>query len=368
MAERAGPIRGREAPRPWARRTRSVIEAISGRHVRLWLAAIAAIVVTGTLGYIVLFGWSLADGIYMTVITLTTVGYREVRDLTTFPERLWTMLLAVSGVGIIYGTIGLVAEAVVTEATSGKREARRMADAVGALHDHFILCGFGRVGSTVGRELIHADVPFVVIDVSPAALERASTESHLVVQGDATDDATLKLAGVEHARGLITTIDSDANNVYVTLSARALNPDIFIVGRANADGADAKLLQAGADRVVSPYTMAGRRIAELATRPNVADFLDAALSHGDMRFSLEEIAIEAGGPLAGRRVEDLRDRGVFVLAVVDGRGELLANPSADRVLDAGESLIASGSTNALLELRKQAEPDKPADDEPDQPG
>ena len=243
-----------------------------------------------------LFRWDFADAAYMTVITMTTVGFREVRELIDWPVRLWTMLLAIAGVGIIYGSIGIMAEAVVAEVSSGRREGKQIADAVYGMHDHFILCGYGRVGSTVARELVTAGQEIMVIDIQPDSLERARRDGHLAVEGDATADDTLRLASIERARGLVTTIDTDANNVYVTLSARALKPNIFIVGRANVEGAEWKLLQAGADRVVSPYTMAGRRMAELAIRPHVADFIDAALSRGDLRFSMEELEVAHDGP------------------------------------------------------------------------
>jgi voltage-gated potassium channel len=341
-------------PRPWLRSVRSALEVVQGRHVRIWLLVVLTAIVLGTAGYVVLFGWDLVDSAYMTVITMTTVGFREVRELVGWPERLWTMLLAVSGVGIIYGSIGIVAEAVIAEASSGRREARRMTEAVAELRGHFILCGYGRVGSTVARELVHAGQRLVVIDILPDSLDDARHDGHLVVQGDATSDETLRLAGVEGARGLVATIDSDANNVYVTLSARSMNPSLFIVGRANAEGSDAKLLQAGANRVVSPYTMAGRRMAELAIRPRVADFIDAALSHGELRFSMEELEVAAGGPLDGRRVSELRDDGIFTLAIVHSEGQYEPNPPPDRALVAGESLVVSGSTERLTALRERA--------------
>ena len=229
-----------------------------------------------------------------------------------------------------------------------------MREAVSDLRDHIIVCGYGRVGSTVARELVHTGDRSVVIDILPASLERAAKAGHLVVEGDATDDATLRAAGVEHARGLVTCIDSDANNVYVTLSARSLNPGLFIVARANFEGSDGKLLQAGANRVVSPYTMAGRRIAELAVRPHVTDFIDAALSHGNLSFSLEEVEVVAGGPLAGLTVGALRADGVVTLALVAPDGGYDANPAADRVLREGERVIASGSTDALSVLRARS--------------
>ncbi len=330
---------------------RVAAEAVRGRHVQAWVAAVIAVTIVGTLGYMLAFGWSLSDAAYMTVMTLTTVGFREVREVAAVPERLWTMLLAIAGVAIIFGSIGIVAETILSEAASGRREARRMRDAVESLRDHYIVCGYGRVGSTVARELVQSGHRLAVIDILADSLERAAADGHLVVEGDATDDATLRAAGIAHARGLVTTIDSDANNVYVTLSARAMRAALFIVARANLQGSEDKLLQAGANRVVSPYTMAGRRIAELASRPRVVDYIDLALSHGNLSFSLEEIEITEDGPLRGTSVGALRDDGVITLAILQRDGAYEANPRPDRALAAGESVIASGSTEALAELR-----------------
>jgi len=331
-----------------------VADAIRGHHVRTWIIAVTATAMIGAAGYMVFFGWSASDAVYMTAITLTTVGFREVNELTTFSERLWTMLLAVAGVGIIFGSIGIVAESIISEAASGRREAKRMQQAVAALRDHYIVCGYGRVGSTVARELAHGGERVVVIDILASSLERASRDGHLVVEGDATDDATLRTAGVGVARGLVTTIDSDANNVYVTLSARAINERLFIVARANMEGSEAKLAQAGANRMVSPYTMAGRRIAELASRPRVADFIDAALSHGNLSFSLEEVEIDGESPLLGVTVGGLREDGVVTLAILQQDGAYEPNPPESRALRAGENVIASGSTEALSALRARA--------------
>ncbi len=325
----------------------------TGRHVRRWLLIVVSAVLAGSLGYVVLERASIADAVYMTVITLTTVGFREVMPLDEV-GRVWTMLLAVAGVGIIFGTVGIVAEAVLADVASGRRERARMDDAVGRLRDHFILCGYGRVGSTVARELADVRIPFVVIDVNAASLEPARREGWLVVEGDATSDAVLRAAGVARARGLITTVDSDANNVYVTLSARAMNPGLLIVARANQEGAEAKLLQAGANRAVSPYTRAGRQIAELAIRPRVADFIDLALSHGELAFSIEELEIAEGGHLVGRTVRSLVEEGIHPLAIVRGPGQYDANPPPERALEAGDGLIVSGTSETLRHLRDRA--------------
>jgi voltage-gated potassium channel len=330
----------------------AVIALVEAPGVRTWLAIVGAALAAGTAGYMLLEGWNLSDALYMTVISVTTAGFREVRDLDEV-GRLWTMLVIGFGVVLIFGSVGLVTEYLVTEATSGRRIGRRMTRQVDELREHFVLCGYGRVGSTVARELVHDGEQFVVIDVNPESLKRARDDGYLVVEGDATDDATLRAGGIARAKGLVATIDSDAQNVYVILSARALNPGLFVVARAGTPAAEEKLARAGADRVVSPYTMAGRRLAELAVRPRVVDFLDAALSHGELSFSLEELHVRAGGPLEGASVGQLRERGLFVLAILAADDRYAANPPDDRRLVGGETFIASGSAEALAAARAE---------------
>ncbi len=328
---------------------------LTGSTIRRWIAIVLGVAAIGTAGFVAQ-GWSLSDAAYMTMITLTTVGYKEVQEIASTDTlgRAWTILVAIGGVGIIFGSVGIVAESILSEAASGRREARRMQDSVDALRGHYILCGYGRVGATVARELEHAGHGTVVVDINPTSVERARRDGHLIVEGDATSDDTLKRAGIGVAQGLVTAIDSDANNVYVTLSARALNPELLIVARANSEGSDAKLIQAGANRVVSPYIRAGRQIAELAIRPRVADFIDFALSHGELAFTIEELEVAAGGPLESRTVGQLRDEGIFALAIVRGDRDYDPNPPADRVLRAGDNLIVSGATEPLRALRERA--------------
>lgn len=346
-----------EAPttrRASASRERPGIAAgLTASHIRLWAIVLVVTVIVSTVGYVVLGDWSISDALYMTGITLTTVGFREVRELSAV-TRIWTVLVSVAGVAIIFGSVGIITEYLVSEVTSGRRESRRMDEELQGLRDHYVLCGYGRVGSTVAELLVAARARLVVVDIREDSLTRARRDGLVTVEGDATEEATLRSAGIERARGLITTVDSDASNVYVILTARGVNPNLFVVGRANAETAEAKLRQAGADRVVSPYTMAGRRIAELAVRPRVVDFIDAALSHGELAFGMEDIEVAEGGRLVGRRIGELRERGVFALAIIGHDGEYEPNPLPDRALAARESLIVSGSADALRELRAEA--------------
>jgi voltage-gated potassium channel len=318
-------------------------------HVRAWVIAVAAAMVTFTILFEAIEGWSFSDALYMTVITLTTVGYGEVRTLDE-AGRVVAMAAAVVGTALIFGGVGIMAEAVLAEIGSGRRERRKMQEQITGMSDHYIVCGYGRVGSTVTAELRDSGRQVVVVDIRPDSIERAREDGYLVVVGDATDEATLLAAGIERAAGLVATMDEDAYNVYVVLSARTLSSHLFIVGRANAPVAEARLKRAGANRIVSPYTMAGHRIAELAVRPAVSDFIDAALSRAHISFSIEEYRVAPGGPLDGTSVGDLLERGIFTLAIVRGPGEYDANPPAERRLQKGEDLILSGPRDALRSL------------------
>lgn len=334
-----------------ALRQRSV--RVTNRHIRTLLLAASAAVVIGTAGFVVIEGWSIEDALYQTVTTLTTVGFREVHELSS-AGRAWAMVVAIGGVAIIFGSIGIISEYLVDEVSSGRREARHMAQAVESTGDHFILCGYGRVGAAVARELAHSGHRVVVVDTSEASRDQAVADGHLIVPGDATDDASLAAAGIARARGLVACVASDSENVFIVLSARQLNPALFIVARANSVESEAKLQRAGANRVVSPYATAGRRIAELAVRPRVIDFIDAALSHGEITFSIEELPVTAGSWLDGRTVGELRDRGVFTLAVFLGEDRHEAHPPDDRAFGAGESIVVTGPSGELRAMSAQA--------------
>jgi voltage-gated potassium channel len=242
------------------------------RRIRGALLALGTILVVGVLGYMVFEGWSFNDSLYMTVITLTTVGYREVRPLDN-SGQLWTMVLLISGVGTLFYAAVSSVELVVEGTIRGYFGRRRMEAAISKLNGHYILCGYGRVGRQVAAEFALDDVPFVIIEQEAETVEECVEEGYLVLLGEASDDV-LEQAGIRRARGLVTAVDSDADNVFVVLSARKLNPKLHIVARASSDESAAKLEIAGADRTLSPYAVGGRRLASLATQPLVVDFLD----------------------------------------------------------------------------------------------
>jgi voltage-gated potassium channel len=314
-----------------------------------WVLTVCGLALLGALGYMVLEGWSFLDALYMAVTTMTTVGFREVHELD-LPGRIWTMLMALSAIGVIFGTVGVVAENVMADVASGRRKAKRMKRMIDQLSGHFVVCGYGRVGSMVARELVEDGRKVVVIDIREESLQRAEDDGYLVIHGDGSTEEVLRAAGVERARGLVSAIDSDAQNVYVTLTARSLNPHLFIVGRAGAENVISKLIQAGADRAVSPYTMAGRRIVNLSLRPGVIEFIDAALTPGGVAFSMEEVAAQAGGPLAGRTIGELRRQGILTLAMLHAPGDYEPNPPDERLVGDGEHLIVSGASDVLDSL------------------
>lgn len=317
--------------------------------ISLWVLAVTVLTLISAVGYVVLEGWSFYDGIYMAVTTLTTTGFREVHPMDQ-GGQIWTMAVSMAGIGVIFGTVGIAAEAFMAEWASGERGARRMQDNIDRLRNHYVVCGYGRVGSLVARQLRAEGAEVVVLDSDVDSLASAKDEGFHVVPGDGTSDEVLTMAGVARAQGLVACIDSDANNVYVTLTARALNPGLFIVGRASVPGVIAKLKQAGADRAISPYMMAGRRLAHLVTRPGVMDFIDSALSSADLDYSIEEVVIGSGSPMAGWSVGALRERGVFTLAVGGVGGAIEHNPPDARVLAVGDHLIVSGATDQLQVL------------------
>ena len=330
--------------------TRRLASAGLGRgwfRFRWWLSALLFVLIGGSLSYMLL-GWSSSDAVYMTVITLTTVGFREVRQLDGL-GRLLTMALALSGVALLFGGLGLAAEAVALETASGRRSAKRSADELARLGDHVLVAGYGRVGSTVAAELSANGVRVVVLDHSEEVTSGARADGFLAIVGDATSDAVLQGAGLERARGLVAALDSDANNLYVVLSARALAPQILLVARATSLEAEQKLRQAGADRVVSPYVMAGHRMAALVTRPALVEFIDAVMRGGQTAYTMEELAVEVGSALEGRTVTELAEQGVSVLAI--SKAGTSHRPEAVYRLSIGEQVILAGEREALRRLR-----------------
>src|ERR687886_1332755 len=326
---------------------------ITVRGVWTVFLALGIITAAGVLGYMFFEGWSFIDALYMTVITLTTVGYKEVHELDT-TGQLWTMLLLITGVGTLFYAAVSSVELAVEGAVRGYFERRRMRAEINKLNGHYILCGFGRVGRQVAREFVFDRVPFVVVDNNPQQVEECLAEGYLAILGEASEDAVLKEAGVGRAKGLVAAVDSDADNVFVTLSARKMNPDLYIVARTSSDEAAAKLEIAGADRTLSPYAVGGRRLAALATQPLIVDFLDVVTrGKKGLEFRLEEFGVPKESPLANHTIGELQigeKTGAMILAIRSSEGKFDTTPSAqDRILP-GDTLIVLGARDQVDRL------------------
>ena len=324
---------------------------------RLVASLIALVMAGGTLGYVLIEGWSLWDAFYMTVITITTVGYREVHPMSRAGEA-FTVVILLSGVGSFFYAFtlffALLAEGHIVE----RRQQRKLARMLDDLKDHFILCGFGRMGEIIAGEFSRQQVPFVVIERSTDRMQAALDRGFLAVEADASNEDVLKRVRIDRARGFIAAVGTDAENVYAVLSARLLRPDVFIIGRAETDDARGKLRRAGADRVISPYHIGGQQLAQTALRPAVVDFVQLATTSENLDLNMEQVHIGDGSPLAGRSLVEagLRQRfGVVVVGIrrIDGRMDF--NPPPETAMRAGDDLVVLGRADNLKELEAAAD-------------
>ena len=323
-------------------------------RLRFGLAALVGVLVAGTGGYVAL-GFPFLDAVYQTVITVSTVGFREVHPLST-GGRLFTMALILVGVATALYTFTLILEAVVEGHVQQLLGRKRMEREIARMADHVIVCGFGRVGRNLAQYVTVAGDEVVVIEKDPDRATAADAAGH-VVRGDATSDEVLKEAGIDRARVLVTTLNTDADNLFVTLTARSLREDLFIVARARVESSEGKLAQAGADRVVNPQRIGGSRMAAFVLQPHVAEFLDVVMHDGSLEFRLEELPVPDGSPLAGKSLREahIRDStGALILALRDSAGDFTTNPPPETVLETGQILIAIGTETQLKALAAAA--------------
>ncbi|MDP8950636.1 MAG: potassium channel protein [Actinomycetota bacterium] len=306
------------------------------------------------------------EALYMTVITLATVGYREVRELDTVGQ-LWTMALLITGVGTLFYAAVSSVELAVEGAVRGYFERRRMRARINKLDGHYVLCGFGRVGRQVAREFALDGVPFVVVDQDPQKVDECLAEGYLTVLGEASDDAVLEEVGLGCAKGLVA-VDSDADNVFVMLSARKINPNLHIAARASSDESAAKLEIAGADRTLSPYAVGRRRLTSLATQPLIVDFLDIVTQGREgIEFRLEEFGVPKESPLANHTIGELQigeKTGAMVLAIRSGEGRFDTTPSAQDRLLPGDTLIVLGTREQIGRLETLMAGREPVNENP----
>ena len=318
------------------------------RRFRLPGVLLVIVLVYGTAGYLLIERWGPGDALYMTVITISTVGFQEVHPLSA-AGRAFTATLIVGGVATMLYAFGIFAELLAEGHIAEYGRRRRLESRIGALREHFVICGYGRIGTQIVQEFEHASAAYVVIDNNPEAIERLSAEGRLHIAGDAAGEEVLRAAGIERARGLICAVDSDERAVYITLAARALKPDLYLVARAGRPESIRRLELAGADRVISPYRMAGHQMAELALRPALVEVMDF-LQHAGTPVGVEELLLSDASSLVGRSVEAAgltADQLARLRAIRRRDGELVVNPDDGLVLAAGDLLIAFGSRDQL---------------------
>jgi voltage-gated potassium channel len=310
---------------------------------------LGVIIVYGVAGYMVIDSWDLLDSFYMVIITISTVGYQEIHPQSA-AGRIFTSTLIVVGVATMLYGFGVFAETLAENAFGNYRRERQLERSLNQLRDHFIICGYGRIGTQIVAEFEEHKVPYAVIDQTEEAVGRLRAEGRLHIEGDASSEDLLRQAGIERARGLICAVDSDERAVYIVLSARALNPNLYILARAGRPESIRRLDLAGATRTISPYRMAGHLMAELAVRPALVDVLDT-LHHGDSEIAVEEMLVSAGMAAVGKTIEEtglLDATAAKLLALRRRDGTLHVNPSPELRLEEGDLLIALGSEAQLL--------------------
>ena len=312
------------------------------------------ILMIGSLGYMTIEKWNFSDSLYMTVITITTVGFREVGSISK-EGRLFTIFIIFSGMGIIAYIFGMTAQAMVDFQVGAILGRRKLGRTLRSIKNHYVICGFGRIGKIICRELKAVKIPTVVIDNDPETVQILEEEGIPHIVDDATSEEALIEVGVERARGLVAVVASDADNLFITMSARGLNPDMFIVARADEEQTEKKLLRVGANRVVMPYLIGGRKMAQTIVKPAVTDFLEFTIHNRDIGLEMEELVVSEKSPLRGITLVDSgirQETDVIIVAIRTKDGEMKFNPSSMTRIEAGDTLISLGKSEDLIKLAK----------------
>jgi voltage-gated potassium channel len=324
------------------------------RRFLFTLLAIAGTIAIGTVGFIVIDRYPPFDAFYMTLTTMTTVGYGEVHPLS-HAGRIFNSFLIMFGVTTIFIAIGAMTQSIIELEFGDATKQRRNKKMIANLKDHYIICGYGRVGRGAAEELQYAGVPFVVVDIDPDRVQRSMMAGMLAVAADSTRDDTLRLVGIDKARGLVAALATDADNLFVLLSAKGLNPRIYVAARAAEEGADAKMRRAGADAVFAPYTITGHRLAQSLLWPHVVQFLDFTTNDIDKDIAIEQVRVAENSATVSKTIMEMRlgrELGVIVLAIRHRDGQMVFNPPADTAVSGGDFLIVMGRQQNLRSLEE----------------
>ncbi len=322
------------------------------RQVIRGFTILLAVLAFGTGGYMLIEGWHFLDALYMTVITITTVGYGEVRSVSE-AGRIFTIVIIFSGMGIIAYILGIVAQAMIDFQVRSIIGRRRLGMKIRSMKDHYIICGYGRIGKIIGRELLASKVPMIVIDNETDIHSTTESAEIPFIHDDATSEDVLVEAGIHRAKGLVSVVASDADNLFITMTARGLNPRLFILARAEQEHSEKKLIRAGANRVVLPYLIGGQRMAQTLVKPAVTDFLEFAVHNREMGLEMAELGVKKGSALDQLTLIDSGIRQKFdliIVAIRKNNGEMGFNPSSKTRIEAGDTLIALGKSRDIEEL------------------
>ena len=325
------------------------------RKVLIAIANLFGILAVGTAGYMAIEDTSLVDGLYMTVITITTVGYGEVFTLSP-AGRYFTIALIMVGVGLVLYLFGKVTEAMVEGSLQSYMGRKTMDKKLAGLKDHFIVCGFGRIGKVICQILHENKRPFVIIENNSAEIKAIQDLNYILLDGDASSDEALHKANIEHAKGLIAVVSSDADNVYTILSAKGINPNLFVLARSSgSEGSETKLIRAGADKVISPYYIGACRMAQLLVRPTVIDFIDLAVNSGELGLRIEELYVSENAKFINMSLLDSnirKDFDLIVVAIKREHGEMLFNPNINTLILPGDILVVLGEHDNIDNFAK----------------
>jgi voltage-gated potassium channel len=324
------------------------------KDLKISLFILLVLVSLGTLGYMSIEHWRFLDAFYMTVITLATIGFEEVHPLSD-AGRVFTILLIVVGVSVLGYTVGKLAQIMFEGEFQRFLGRKKVEKTIEELRDHYIVCGYGRIGSLICKEFAAKPIPFVVVENNPEVIEKLTEDNVPFLRGNATEDETLLKAGIKHAKGLVSVVTSDTENVYITLTARGLNPDLYILARSGEPGSEIKLTRAGANKVVSPYHIGGSRMAQAILRPNVVDFIEIAMGRGHIDLQMEEISIPDRSPFLGKNLKEAglrKDTGVIIVGIKQANGKMLFNPGSASLIEAKDTLIVLGQPASISKLEK----------------
>jgi len=312
--------------------------------IKISLVILLTIFVIGTVGFHFLEGWNLLDSFYTTIATLSTVGYGDFSPETK-AGKIFTIFVIIFGVGMMFYTLVLMAETFIEGRLRYVLGRGKLEKIIEKMHNHYIICGGGRIGFLICRELMAGKVPCLVIDNDPEVIQKAGEEGFIYTKGDATQDKVLLAAGIKRAKGIICVLPSDAENLYVILTAKELNNNIYIMARSEEEESEHRLIRAGADKVMSPYTLGGVRMAMAIMRPAMLDFIEITTNRQSLELRMEEVSICANSQFIAKTLEDsgIRKRfGLIIVAVKKDSGKMIFNPLANYVIEQGDRLIAMG--------------------------